>query len=346
MNSWFKVFDSRMLALATFVSLLGCQSCSAQAVFKNEEKATSAPPETGVIAQSAVGAVKTGVSYPEKTKSVREPKTKNELVRGAPSAAELAAIKRIKLPPAFNPREAIGCYVDKLAPNTGPPFLQMARLQFLEHAALSSAISDSSFYSLRFPQWPIGYAVPEPLRNNNIFAFDSTAKLVLITQNDQLEKLMRERLHGVKDDQSARAAITAYLLLAEEIAQDGMYQFAIPESEIKVQKSDAGITVSGKAVVNPTGGNAGEITATLICNPKGHFVSAHQSVNLQAGMRPICQSTKLLDPDPLVRRMAEQDILIMGSAAKPYLDEQRKKLSPELQKAIDRIWQRIQAEGR
>jgi hypothetical protein len=39
--------------------------------------------------------------------------------------------------------------------------------------------------------------------------------------------------------------------------------------------------------------------------------------------------------------MAEQDLLCMGRAAKSYLDEQRAKAGPELQKAIDRIWQRI-----
>jgi multimeric flavodoxin WrbA len=63
-------------------------------------------------------------------------------------------------------------------------------------------------------------------------------------------------------------------------------------------------------------------------------------------MRPICQSTKLLDPDPIVRKMAEQDILIMGSPAKEYLDWQRTQVSPELRQAIDRIWQRIIKEGR
>jgi len=44
--------------------------------------------------------------------------------------------------------------------------------------------------------------------------------------------------------------------------------------------------------------------------------------------------------------MAEQDILVMGKAAKGYLDEQRAKASPELQQAIDEIWERIIAEGR
>jgi hypothetical protein len=39
--------------------------------------------------------------------------------------------------------------------------------------------------------------------------------------------------------------------------------------------------------------------------------------------------------------MAEQDLLIMGRAARGYLDEQRARATPALRKAIDRIWERI-----
>jgi hypothetical protein len=44
--------------------------------------------------------------------------------------------------------------------------------------------------------------------------------------------------------------------------------------------------------------------------------------------------------------MAEQSIRVMGSAAKPYLDEQRAKAPRELCAAIDRVWAQIIAEGR
>jgi hypothetical protein len=43
--------------------------------------------------------------------------------------------------------------------------------------------------------------------------------------------------------------------------------------------------------------------------------------------------------------MAEKDILVMGRSARPYLDEQRAKASPDLRKAIDRVWRRIVDEG-
>jgi hypothetical protein len=43
--------------------------------------------------------------------------------------------------------------------------------------------------------------------------------------------------------------------------------------------------------------------------------------------------------------MAEQDLIIMGPAAKDYLFEQRQNAKPELQRAIDRIWKRIVTAG-
>src|SRR5207249_6646109 len=65
-------------------------------------------------------------------------------------------------------------------------------------------------------------------------------------------------------------------------------------------------------------------------------------ISIRPGPRPICQATKLLDADPLVRRICEQDLLIMGLSARDYLAEQRAAARPELRDAIDRLWQKIQ----
>lgn len=75
-------------------------------------------------------------------------------------------------------------------------------------------------------------------------------------------------------------------------------------------------------------------------------MSVSETANLKRGVRPICQATKLLDADLVVRRMAEQDLFVMGKAAGDYLAGQRAKADRKLQKAIDRIWQRILAEDR
>jgi hypothetical protein len=78
----------------------------------------------------------------------------------------------------------------------------------------------------------------------------------------------------------------------------------------------------------------------------GSLVNVNERSALKPGVRPICQATKLLDRDPIVRRMAEQDLLVMGRAAKPYLDQVRATAPVKLQRAIDHIWQRILEEGR
>ena len=64
------------------------------------------------------------------------------------------------------------------------------------------------------------------------------------------------------------------------------------------------------------------------------------------GMRPRCQATLLLHPDPLVREIAEQDLLVLGRLAREYLLEQRAKANPDLRRQIDRIWKQIEVEGR
>ena len=102
----------------------------------------------------------------------------------------------------------------------------------------------------------------------------------------------------------------------------------------------------GKAVVKPRSGDAGEIDARLTFDAAGKLVRVSETANLKRGIRPICQATKLLDPDPVVRRMAEQDLLVMGKAARDYLAAQRAKADPKLQRAIDRLWERILAEDR
>ncbi len=338
-------FMVRTLTPVVATCLCVSSPCSGQPATVNEH---STPVESGTIEPTGVGSASSssGVVYPQKIKPGSAPKMRNHLDSGSPSQSELAAINRIEIPAGFAPRKAIAHYIENIASKSGPPILQMARLHFIESSALYAVLPDTIFYSLRFPQWPIGFDVPAPLQNNNIFAINKSAKLELLTNERQLEKLFREHMRPAKDGQAAREATFAWLVLGEELAQDGMYQFLITESEIKIEQTVSGIISTGKAVAKPVGGNSGEITAKLSFDSQGHLQSAHQSVNLQAGMRPICQSTKLLDPDPIVRRMAEQDLLIMGSMAKEYLDEQRKKVSPELQQEIDRVWKRIQLEGR
>src|SRR5262249_20993860 len=125
---------------------------------------------------------------------------------------------------------------------------------------------------------------------------------------------------------------------------DGFYKFVLMDQATKASTEGGQRKAIGKMVVM-AGGN-GEIDGAVLFSDGGKLLNATVTSKLKPGPRPICQATKLLDTDPIVRKMAEQDLLVMGRAARPYLDEQRAKANPELQRAIDCIWQRILDEDR
>ena len=217
----------------------------------------------------------------------------------------------------------------------------------VEGEALAHAFPKYRFYLLRFRQYPVAVRPPERLQSNNLFVVTPKGSVDYIGDAKALERFFRATLAPVKADTEARDALKAWLRLAEEFHQDGFLQFSVPDDALRVTPAaGGGLRVTGKAVVNPQGGNMGEIAASLTFDPAGKLVKGSETANIKRGVRPICQATKLLDPDPIVRGMAEQALLVMGKAAKEYLDEQRAKAGPELRRAIDRVWQRILTEDR
>ena len=158
-----------------------------------------------------------------------------------------------------------------------------------------------------------------------------------------LEDFFFDELAPVKDEHAAADAGLSWLRLTDVFSQDGFYTFSAPKVNV-IATPNGEFIVTGSVTV--TAGGRGSIKAELIFDAfDGALEAVFETRNVRPGIRPICQATKLLDADPLVRRMAEQDILVMGKSAKGYLDEQRAKAKPELKAAIDRIWKRIVDEG-
>jgi hypothetical protein len=141
---------------------------------------------------------------------------------------------------------------------------------------------------------------------------------------------------------AANDAADAWLRFSEELKQDLFYTFSWPDVTY-TPRADLTLVRAHASVV---GGGKGNIDVVMTLGPAGSFVNVLEKSALQPGVRPICQATKLLDSDPVVRRMSEQDLLVMGRAAKPYLDWVRAGARPRLQQAIDRIWRRILLEAR
>jgi hypothetical protein len=200
-----------------------------------------------------------------------------------------------------------------------------------------------SFFGVTFPQYPVAFLCPQnqDLKCSNVF-FVKDGQVDFVANIPDLKFFFVVELGSVPSQDAAIDAASSWLRFSEELKQDLYYTFSAPEISY-VPRQDV-TSVRGHAVVIAGGEGAVDMLMTL--GPAGSLLEIYEKSAVRAGIRPICQATKLLDRDPIVRRMAEQDILVMGRAAKPYLDRVRAKARPKLQQAIDRIWQRILNEGR
>jgi hypothetical protein len=213
------------------------------------------------------------------------------------------------------------------------------RVEVLKDEPLYRAFAGKGvLVSVVFPQYPVARLAPEGLSAANVFLVDADGKVSVARDRKGLEELFKGSVSGKSDD-AARDAARAWVLLDAILYQDGFYGFSLMDDSTKVATEKGQRTASAKVVVMK-GGN-GEVNGALTFDEDGKLARATEEAKLKPGPRPICQATKLLDPDPIVRAIAEQDLLYMGRFAKPYLDEQRAKATPELQKAIDAIWERI-----
>lgn len=204
---------------------------------------------------------------------------------------------------------------------------------------------DFVLFSHIFPKFPVARLVPEPLKSANIIAIPKAKSQnpILVTDTKELEQFFQKHARAVKKPNEADETAKAWLRAVAELHQDGFFKFTITSPGAKVDGPK--MIAAGEARVDPQNMDKGEIRAQLTFE-NGQLITVDTKVNISAGMRPRCQATKLLDPDPIVRAMAEDSLRVMGSSIKDYLDEQYQKASPELKKAIERIREQIQKEGR
>jgi len=198
-----------------------------------------------------------------------------------------------------------------------------------------------SFFGVIFRQYPVAVQCPQILKCANLF-FVQNGQVDFVSTIDDLKFFFAANLNPAPGQDVATDTANAWLRFSEELKQDLFYTFSPPDVSYTPRDD---ITLLRARTSVATGGD-GNIDVLMTLGSAGSFVNILEKSALKPGIRPICQATKLLDRDPIVRRMAEQDVLVMGRAARPYLDQIRATAPPKLQQAIDRIWQRILNEGR
>jgi hypothetical protein len=222
-------------------------------------------------------------------------------------------------------------------------------VEWLDEKALTAAFPGWHFFAVRFRQWPVAVAPPQGLKSGNVFVVSKFAEPISLSDAEGLENFFKKDLPLLKNTAASEDAVKAWLTLSRELVQDGYYQFypvAIVESRAKGGGSRPIWVWKITAATGVKAGGSGRIRATQEFDENGKLKGIDSKADVRPGPRPRCHATLLLHLDPLVRQIVEDDLLIMGRAAREYLWEQRARADPELQRAIDRLWQRILQENR
>lgn len=217
------------------------------------------------------------------------------------------------------------------------------RIQPIDEKYVRDIFPGHTFVAVHFPLWPVARVPAEPMKSQNLFAVSREGKVIHLPDSKKLEEFFKSTL---KPEAPVDKVTRGWLRLRMEYLQDGYYKFRYPEKAKEGPAASSVTIVYGVVEVAPEGGNMGTFTATLRFNQANQLASISEENKVLRGMRPRCQATLLLHPEKLVREIAEQDLLVMGSMAKGYLMEQRAKASEELRREIDRVWRQIEAEGR
>src|SRR5262249_27788337 len=188
------------------------------------------------------------------------------------------------------------------------------------------------FFRVIFRQYPVALQCPETkdLKCANLF-FVQDGRVDFVTAIEDLRFFFAANLGLAPAQDTATDAAGAWLRFSEELKQDLFYTFS-PPTVSYTPRDDLTLL---RAHVSVLAGGDGNIDILMTLGAAGSFVNILEKSVLRPGVRPICQATKLLDRDPIVRRMAEQDLLVMGRAAKPYLDQIRATARPKVRQAID-----------
>jgi len=227
--------------------------------------------------------------------------------------------------------KAVKAYLEKVKGGYGT-------VTHVKDETLERTLPGHTFFAVLYRQFPVGRIPPAGLKVSNVFAVQDD-RVEALTEKKDLERYFKTHLPPAANDEGLKDGVRAWLRVSQHLYQDGFYKFVLEDDSTRVTDNMKMKIASGKVTV--TAGGNGLIHARLMYNMAGKLTAVSEDSKVNPGPRPICQATKLLDSDPIVRRMAEQDLLIMGRPAKTYLDEQRARASPELKKAIDRVWERI-----
>jgi hypothetical protein len=101
------------------------------------------------------------------------------------------------------------------------------KLEDLQSAELRKIFDRCDFFLLRYPRYPVEVVPVAPLRVNNLFIV-CDGKVSHVSDEIELQEFFLQRFPVATDDKVRADGVRSWLLLAQELHQDGFFSFGSP----------------------------------------------------------------------------------------------------------------------
>ncbi len=236
--------------------------------------------------------------------------------------------------------------VKKAIANSLGDFASNAEVQVVKANKEPILLDGKSVHFTHFREFPMQLVPPKPFTSRNISMVSTSGGIETFHDRKSFHKTYIKSSPKLTEKLIPSFA-SSFLVASSMFSQDGFFEFIDDPKLQSVQVLDDVIITTNTRPVVEKSGDKGELKLKMTfvaTETAGQYVLSQieEKETIQPGIRPVCQCTLLLDKNPIVRRMAERDLLVMGRSAFPYMKMQLDLASPELKKEIERVWKRIE----
>jgi hypothetical protein len=149
-------------------------------------------------------------------------------------------------------------------------------LEELQSEDLRSVFDRCDFFLLRYPRYPVEVVPVPPLRVNNLFVA-CEGQVTPVSDEVALRELFLQRFPLATDEAVMAAGVRVWLLLVQELHQDGFLSFGSPSARTTEASAEGFLDVDR---------NTGEGRLSVVMEfDRGRLVNVNPGGEVRAGLR-------------------------------------------------------------
>jgi hypothetical protein len=163
---------------------------------------------------------------------------------------------------------------------------QDAKVYRITDDALARVFPAHLVFAVRFPMYPVAVRPRAPLLARNLFIVDKEGQMDQVSDFKGINTFYTDNIRKVLTGKEVVNPARAWLVLAQELVQDGYFKFSIPGDAIRIGQAATGVRVIARAVIKEEKGNKGYLQVKLDFGLTGDLDTLAFEKEVTTGERP------------------------------------------------------------